>query len=357
MELYPLFFYPQHIEKIWGGKKLADLYNRKLPANNIGESWEISGRPEANSRIQNGPLQDIKLSRAISRFGSRILGSQSSGQKEEDDFPLLFKIIAPKYRLSVQVHPDEKMASTCKKAESKMEMWYVLEAEPGAKIIYGLEDPEISAQRVIKAAERDQLENLLNYQQISQGDTIFIAPGMVHALLPGAVIAEIQHNSDTTYRLYDWNRDLTQDCQRPLHLQKAKKALAPDLKPNTAPYHPEFYSGKNKWKLLSLCRDFTAYKINIKNQEILQPQKLRSFMILFCHQGKLLLNYRDHKYKLSQGSSCLLPAELSQVEITGRAEILLYHRGYNKSEFRNLLEKQGISAAQFTKIPGVRHGY
>lgn len=356
MKLYPLFFFSRYVRKVWGGKKLASLYHRNLPAENIGESWEISDRPEASSTVKNGPLQNKKLSELMQIYGKRITGSRITAAKPSESFPLLFKILTPKDRLSVQVHPGEKFAETCQHASSKKEMWYVLEAEPGAKIIYGLKDRNISAEKVIKKAEQGQLENLLHRRPISRGEAIFIAPGMVHALLGGAVIAEIQQNSDTTYRLYDWNRENSSREKRPLHLKKALKTIKPDLNPYHSYFYPEFYT-KNMWRLLSLCRSFTSYELKVKKKEVLSPRELDSFIILFCQSGKLNLNYQQNHYQLTRGNCCLLPADLTRVEITGRADILLFHRGYSGEEFRNLIKEKELPAEKINRIPGAEHEY
>ncbi len=356
MELYPLFFHPLHIKKVWGGQKLARLYNRNLPADKIGESWEITDRPEANSIVRNGPLKNQSISQLMSEYGEQIIGSRINEQNSCDSLPLLFKILTPEDRLSVQVHPDEKFAESCQEAYSKKEMWYVLEAEPGAKIIYGLKDRNISPERVVKAAEHGQLEELLYYRKISTGEAIFIAPGMIHALLGGSVIAEIQQNSDTTYRIYDWNRKDSLEKARPLHLEKAQKNMRTDFHPGQSYYYPKFYKN-NMWRLLSICRSFTAYEVHIKNKEVLHPQKLNSLIIIFCYRGKIQINHQKDNYQLNKGESCLLPANLTRLEVTGRAKLLLYHRGYSPKEFRSLIKEKKLPAQKIVRIPGVAYEY
>ncbi len=347
MNLYPLFFSPIYIEKIWGSQRLKKIYNRSIPNKKIGESWEISDRPEANSQVINGELSGYNLSQLINSCGEKIIGCNSKNNSY-DKFPLLFKILTPGSKLSVQVHPDQVVAELFND-ESKTEMWYILDAKPGAKIIYGLKNRDINRQELIESVKKRDLVKYLNYHSVTTGDVIFLQPGMIHALLEGVTVAEIQQNSDTTYRLYDWERK-----RRELHLDRAKKAIKVKLNPDQKTKVLKWTDEKdNYWHLLSACPEFTSYKILLENSCFLRPKKLNSFIIMFCEKGKVNIKYKNKDYLLETGRTCLLPACLSEVKIKGQAKLLLFKKGSDLQELKKLVTKQGLSPDILSFIPGV----
>lgn len=196
--LYPLRLHAELCERVWGTHDLAPVYSREITGNPIGEAW-LTGD---SCKVANGPLAGLSLGEISQRFGQELLG-EAVGDCSR--FPLLIKFLFPKDKLSVQVHPDDEAAARIGQPCGKNECWYVLQAEPGAQIGLGLKSGT-SKREVEQAIRETRLEQLLNWIQLSAGDLIYVEAGTVHTLGPGAVIVEIQQNSDTTYRLYDYGR-------------------------------------------------------------------------------------------------------------------------------------------------------
>lgn len=222
MELYPLKFRPIFKERIWGGQRLCEVFSKDLPADvKIGESWELADLPEDKSKIVNGPLAGQTIDQVIAEFGTVITG--------KDDYrpplPLLIKILDAQDVLSVQVHPD---AATCKrtgKGDPKTECWYIIDAQPGAAIYKGLQ-PGTTKQQFADAIANGTCEEYLVKVPVKVGECHFLPSGTCHAIGAGLLIAEIQQPSDTTYRVYDWNRvDPTTGQGRQLHVEDALESI------------------------------------------------------------------------------------------------------------------------------------
>lgn len=215
--LYPYRFRPILAERVWGGDTLA-RYGKTIPAGKvIGESWEISDRPEAQSVVINGSLKDQTLHQLIERLGPRLLGTNCANT---DRFPLLIKLLDARERLSLQVHPPAAVAKQLG-GEPKTEMWYILEAAPDAYLIAGLKR-DVTRQQ-FETAIRQQpppLTDLLHRFPVRTGDVLFVPSGRLHALDAGLVIAEIQQNSDSTYRVFDWGR-----VGRTLHVEQSLASI------------------------------------------------------------------------------------------------------------------------------------
>ena len=202
---YPLLFEPILKEKIWGGDTLYKKYGMDLPSPNIGESWNIACHENGMSVVANGSLKGKTLEEVIHLRGRALLGT-SLGDEHIEKFPLLIKILDATDILSVQVHPDDTYAKIHENGElGKTEMWYVIDAKPDASLVYGVK--EGTTREEFKAAiEGGYLEKYLKRLEVESGDVVFMPAGMVHAIGAGILICEIQQNSDTTYRVYDWNR-------------------------------------------------------------------------------------------------------------------------------------------------------
>lgn len=196
--LYPLRLHPEFYERVWGATNLAPIYSREITGNPIGEAWVIGD----GCKVANGPLAGQSLLELSRQFGRELLGEATTDCSR---FPLLIKFLFPKDKLSVQVHPDDEAAARVGQPCGKTECWYVLQADDGAQIGLGLKQgtpiPEVK-----RAILETRLEHLLNWVQLCPGDLIYVEAGTVHAIGPGSVIVEIQQNSDTTYRLYDYGR-------------------------------------------------------------------------------------------------------------------------------------------------------
>lgn len=220
--LYPLTFSPVLKDYIWGGRNLAARLGRDLPPDGpIAESWEIAAHPNGDVRIDNGPLSGTCLSELHERMGIDLIGQRATWAQQRGKFPLLIKILDAHRKLSVQVHPNDEYARENEGNElGKTEMWVVLHAEPGAELVLGVRrntTPEAFRAALAKGA----LERHLHHIPVQQGDFVCVPSGSLHAIMGGLLIAEIQQNSDTTYRVYDWNRVGHDGKPRPLHIEKA----------------------------------------------------------------------------------------------------------------------------------------
>jgi mannose-6-phosphate isomerase len=204
-DLYPLLLQPQFHERVWGTRELAPFYSREVSGGPIGEAW-LTGD---NCTVSNGPLAGRTLAELSRQFGGQFLGDAG---KDAARFPLLIKFLFPKEKLSVQVHPDDEGAAKVGQPCGKTECWYVLQAEPGAKVGLGLRSGTTKTE-VELAIRETRMEHLLNWIDVQAGDMIYVDAGTVHAIGGGAVIVETQQNSDTTYRLYDYGRP------RELHIE------------------------------------------------------------------------------------------------------------------------------------------
>jgi mannose-6-phosphate isomerase len=222
MEMYPLKFKPIFKERIWGGQNLRTFFDKELPPDKkIGESWELADLPEDKSEIINGPLSGKTIDKAIGEFGERITGKKDY----KPPLPLLIKILDAQDILSVQVHPDSQTCQLTGKGDPKTECWYIIHAEPGAVIYKGLKTGT-TKQQFAKAVENGSCEEYLEKVPVQAGQCHFLPSGTCHAIGPGLLIAEIQQPSDTTYRVFDWNRvDPMTGKGRQLHIEDALEAI------------------------------------------------------------------------------------------------------------------------------------
>ncbi len=216
----PLIFTPLYMERVWGGRTLEERFGRPLPNGNpFGEAWELVDRPEAQSVIRTGPLEGITLGDLWQHKRNEVFGTGQTG----DHFPLLLKILDARDDLSLQVHPPASVAGELQ-GEPKTEMWYVAHAEPDAKLYVGLK-PNVDANQFQHAIEDGMAADLVHEIPVKTGEFIFIPSGRLHAIGGGLLIYEIQQNSDTTYRVYDWNRVGLDGKPRELHLQQAMRSI------------------------------------------------------------------------------------------------------------------------------------
>lgn len=218
--LYPLIFTPVLKDYIWGGRNLETKLGRPLPPGNIAESWEIAAHPDGESVVENGRFAGLTLTQLHQQLGLDLIGSRNKWAQQRQKFPLLVKLLDANDALSVQVHPNDDYALANEGNElGKTEMWVVLQAEPEAAVILGLSRPT-TAVDFGAAVRSGQLEPYLHRIPVRAGDVVCVPSGSLHAILGGLLIAEIQQNSNTTYRVFDWNR--TRDGKaRPLHIDKA----------------------------------------------------------------------------------------------------------------------------------------
>ncbi|MEI6286105.1 MAG: type I phosphomannose isomerase catalytic subunit [Bacillota bacterium] len=218
--MYPLKFQPIYKQMLWGGSKFQSLYNREIPGADTGESWDLSCHRSGMSVVSNGALAGKTLEQLLAEYPQEIFGSGAQPKQ----FPLLVKLIDANDNLSVQVHPNDDNADRAKGENGKTEAWYILAAEPGAKLIFGLIDGTTKEQFAALVAT-GSVEQALRQVPVKTGDIISVPAGIVHALTSGVVVAEVQQNSDTTYRIYDYNRVGTDGKGRELHVDAALRVI------------------------------------------------------------------------------------------------------------------------------------
>lgn len=250
-----LEFTPLYMERIWGGRGLESKLGRKLPKDKIiGESWEIVDRADQQSIVVGGPLAGTTLRELLERFAVEILGP---GNDPKQPFPILVKWLDCCKPLSLQVHPTAEVANTLK-GEPKTEHWYVAHADEGASIIAGL-NPGVTCQLFEQAITKGEVEDFVQTQPTATGDSIFIESGCVHAINAGNLILEIQQNSDTTYRVYDWNRVGQDGVPRQLHVREALQSINFEMPPkkllSLKPDSPV--------QVLADCNEFRIRKFNL----------------------------------------------------------------------------------------------
>ena len=221
MKPYPLKFKPIFKERIWGGQALRTVFGKDLPAGKkIGESWELTDLPEDKSEIINGPLAGQTITTAIEKLGPAITGQPDYNPP----FPLLIKILDANDILSVQVHPDPETCRRTGKGDPKTECWYIINAAPDAVIYKGLKK-DVTKQQFAQSIEDGNCDRLLEKVHVKQGECHFLPAGTAHAIGPGLLIAEIQTPSDTTYRVFDWNRLDDSGKSRQLHIEDALDSI------------------------------------------------------------------------------------------------------------------------------------
>lgn len=325
-QIYPLTFTPVFRDYIWGGRNLETQLGRDLPPGRVAESWEISGHPSSPTKVDNGPLAGKTLPELLDMFGEKLVGTRSQMMLQRGKFPLLIKLLDANRPLSVQVHPDNEYANNHENGElGKTEMWYILHAEPGAHLIYGLK-PGVTPESFREALEAGELEKCLHRLPVKAGDAVFIPSGSLHAIMEGLIIAEIQQNSDTTYRVYDWNRVGDDGKPRPLHVDKAIDVTNFDqVEPTTYPVKViEDNNGRHREEI-SACDYFVVERVNLApGQQFAGQNEGQTFEIWGLLSGKAQVNWAGDPLVTSAVRFSLLPATLGAftVEAQEEAELL-----------------------------------
>jgi mannose-6-phosphate isomerase len=301
--LYPLVFEPIYKDYIWSGSALGRAYPRTVPGGRCGESWEICDRAEGNSTATNGPLSGQRLDTLIARYGAALLGSDVRA----DRFPLLIKIIDAGDRLSVQVHPDDDSAPKVG-AEAKTEMWYALGVQPGCGVYAGLQ-PGTTEPAFAEALSRGAVEPLLHRCVLGVGDAVFVPGGCVHAICAGCLLLEVQQNSNTTYRVFDWNRLDASGRPRELHVEQAMRVIRWDLPPGRV--IPAAASHEGRPRRIAECRHFAMARYDLVRAQAFERSP-RAFDVLFVVSGELEVEAGE-TVTLPAGTSCLIPASLRKV--------------------------------------------
>lgn len=311
--LYPLFFQPRFQERVWGGRNLARLYGKPLPGTGpIGESWEISDRPGNLSLVTNGSFAGRDLRWLMDHHLPGLLGN---ARPLDGRFPLLIKLLDAQETLSLQVHPPARLATELG-GEPKTEMWYVADAAPGAELFVGLKRgvTRIEFERRIQDGS---VANCFHRVAVQAGDVMFLPSGRVHAIGAGLVLFEIQQNSDTTYRVFDWNRVGLDGKPRELHIAQSLASIDfDDLEPGLVTSGFDDDAGL---RTRMLVRDplFCVQEIRaVAGANI--PLAPGLMQILGCLWGRLNVAWGSERYPLVPGQFCLIPAAIERVVL--RAE-------------------------------------
>lgn len=309
--LYPLIFHPIFKERIWGGRNLERLYRKQLPPGiPIGESWEVSDRPGDESVIANGPLSGKSLRWLMENSREELLGSAKSSVSGR--FPLLIKILDAQEKLSLQVHPPASKAKELG-GDPKTELWYVADSTPKADLFVGLKRGTTRAE-FEKRIRDGTVAECFHRIGVKKGDTMFLPSGRVHALGAGNVIFEIQENSDTTYRVFDWNRVDREGKPRDLHLEKSMASIDfDDIEPALV---RSIIVGENGKGIRPLVRDplFAVDLCEIsEGKEFALPYS--TMQIIAALEGQLVLEESTHRLALRAGEFCLVPADCKKVSL------------------------------------------
>lgn len=312
---YPLTFEPIFKERIWGGVKLKKYLHKNIPSDKIGESWEISTVPNEISVVNTGSLKGKSLDEVIALYPVQLLGKKVVEQYGVQ-FPLLFKYLDAREDLSVQLHPNDDLARKRHNSSGKTEMWYVIQAEEGARIIAGFKK-EASPKEYIHHLNAKSLVTILKEIPVKKGDAFLLETGTIHAIGAGIIIAEIQQTSDITYRIYDWDRLDAQGKPRELHIDLALEAINYGAS-NTQYGYDKFENSSNP---MIQCDYFKTNYIPLQGTMTISKDDA-SFLVLMCTEGNFAILINDQSYSYQTGDTVLLPAILTEFELKGEAILL-----------------------------------
>lgn len=314
MKLYPLKFDKVLIPKVWGGRNLQTKLNIDLKDDkDYGESWEVSSHPNGMSIVSNGYLKGKSLNEIYFEYKEKLVG-KTIFEKYSDRFPLLIKYLDVNDRLSIQVHPDDNFALKKHNELGKYESWYIMYASDDAKLIMGMK-PGYSKEKFLEKTRNNDFSDMFNEVSVKQGDIVDVVPGTVHASLQGSIIfAEIQENSDITYRIYDFDR-LENGKKRELHLDLASEVInfkyIPEIR-NT-----NFIEGENR-KIISNTPYYSIEKIKINDSLKDIDDKMIIYSIL---EGQAIVEFDNDYLEVKKGETLLIPCNV-EVLFKGNLEVL-----------------------------------
>ena len=316
--MYPMRLHPCYKEYLWGGTRLKSDYGKSDAPEVTAESWELAAHPDGLCIVENGPLagKSILDLGELDRRG--IWGTACKAPV----FPLMVKLIDAKKDLSIQVHPSDETALWACGEQGTAEMWYIVDCEPQACLYFGF-SKRVSKEEFLRRAKDGSICDVLNRVPVARGDVFYILPGTIHAIGAGIVIAEIQQNSNTTFRVYDYQRKGADGKLRPLHLDRAAEVLSYDpivpeeCKANSCVSFPEFTMTE-----MFSCRYFRAYRVDVqKYVELLCDGS--SFQHVLCVEGAGVIQAHGTSYPIACGESYLMPAALGNYKIEGPCRVLV----------------------------------
>ena len=306
--MYPIKFENLYYDKIWGGREFEN-FRTNLPKGNIGESWDIACHPNGVGTVANGEFKGMAFIELIKKYKKEILGKSLINES----FPLLVKLINSNENLSIQVHPNDEYAKRVEKSYGKTEVWYVIDAKDDAELILGTNG--CTKEEFEAAINNGNVEECLNRIKVKKGDAFLINSGLVHAICSGLVIAEIQQNSDITYRVYDYGR------AREIHVEKSLEVIDFNSKPKKL---VEDYKNYDGYKYTKLCdNEYFIIDKCIISYKYKASSDTKLFSIITCVEGKGIINYKNKIETIVKGDSILIPAQLGKYEINGKLEILI----------------------------------
>lgn len=314
---YPIKFTPILKERIWGGDKLKTLLHKNSTSKNLGESWEISDVEENTSIVANGTLKGKSLQQLLEIYKDKLIGKKNF-QHFGAKFPLLIKFIDAKRDLSVQVHPNDKLAKERHNSFGKTEMWYVMQANENANLIIGF-NKKLNKEKYVQKLENKQLSSILNFEKVEEGSVFFIETGTVHAIGAGILLAEIQQTSDITYRIYDWDRVDNEGYSRELHTELAIEALNFNTAKNAK---VKYNICNNELSQVVSCKYFKTNVLKVSKFVELDYSKTDSFVIFMCVEGELEITCNNFTERLLVGETILIPAIVNKVTIKSSCKLL-----------------------------------
>lgn len=309
--LYPLKFKTIYKDKIWGGQKINTYLGKDFsPLPNCGETWEISGVKSDVSVVENGPLAGKSLDTLLSSFKSELVG-QTVYERFGNEFPLLVKFIDANDDLSIQVHPDDKLAKERHNSFGKTEMWYVIQADEGSTLISGF-NQQTDESTYLQKLNSGKINDILNKETVEAGDVFFLPAGRVHTIGKGLLIAEIQQTSDITYRIYDFDRVDDKGNKRELHTDEALAAIDYNVYPE---YKSPYDKKVNEPVTVVTCEYFTTNILEFTKATERDYSAIDSFVIHVCVDGEYTLKCDDTTLNVKMGDSILIPATAKKVDI------------------------------------------
>lgn len=308
---YPLKFQPIYKEKLWGGQKIKSMLGKNFGnLSNCGESWELSGVAGDVSVVANGPLAGLDLNSLLAKAGESLMGKRVYAASPTE-FPLLIKFLDANEDLSIQVHPNDEQAKAMHGCLGKTEMWYILQADPGAKLIAGF-NKNTDCEEYQERLANKRLKEILNEEQVAAGDVFFIPAGRVHTIGKGILLAEIQQTSDVTYRIYDFDRVDANGQKRALHTAQALEVI--DFQKHEH-YKSSYQDVPNQPNQLVADKYFKTNKLTLTESMERELMHLDSFIIYICTKGSGNVTAGGTTVAIQKGETLLIPASVANIRL------------------------------------------
>ncbi len=319
MKRYPIKLSYTAKTALWAGKRLGSEFGKQSPFDTISETWELSVREDEMAIVQNGEAKGMTLGEYFGACGYDCVSPDFSSDKR---FPLLVKLIDAEDVLSVQVHPDDSYAYANENGDSgKTEMWYIIDAKPDARLVYGLKEG-VDKTEFERAVGEGRIGDVMSFVPVKAGQTYFIPAGMLHAIGAGILIAEIQQNSDLTYRVYDFDRVGADGKKRPLHVEKSLAVTRPFDESEISAQRFAHDGSDMAGELLAASEYFTVSRLSLDGEQSLSVGR-ESFVNLLCLDGECVLLHEGAEYSVRKGESYFLPAGMGEYTAKGKAMLIL----------------------------------